>query len=325
MPQPGAQLTYVQLLDDTRAESQRLQQEVKDLNRMVDQSRVEVEKLAQRNAAITAHVRQMQTNLEAVPRADIKTAYEAENKERFKKFGVEKEKDKQPFGAESLFPKMGFGLTLAIPYFEGTSPLSDLQTGKYLGQPMQRYLKIAWAYSKDNKLDVEQKLKAKQHVPPKMAALAAVHKSVEAKLDGFITSLVVDGHLGDELVKKKNAALLAPLAKFANAFAEGMMRMAASESSSRLSVGERLALSGSGKTTEAQKMKLFSEWRDFSFEDNVKAATKRGVRFAGMGQAHLDHLVAVGLEKNQHPFEMDGKDIAAFKALTDKLKKAAKP
>ena len=43
-----------------------------------------------------------------------------------------------------------------------------------------------------------------------------------------------------------------------------------------------------------------------------------------MGQAHLDHLVAVGLEKNQHPFEMDGKDIAAFKALTDKLKKAAK-
>ncbi len=77
MPQPGAQLTYVALLDDTRAESQRLQQEVKDLNRMVEQSRVEVEKLAQRNAAIAAHVRQMQTNLEAIPRADIKTAYEA--------------------------------------------------------------------------------------------------------------------------------------------------------------------------------------------------------------------------------------------------------
>jgi two-component system, NarL family, sensor histidine kinase DegS len=77
MPQPGAHSTYMQLLDDTRAESTRLQQEVKDLNRMVEQSRVEVEKLAQRNAAITAHVRQMQGNLEAVPRADIKTAYEA--------------------------------------------------------------------------------------------------------------------------------------------------------------------------------------------------------------------------------------------------------
>lgn len=77
MPQPGAQLTYATLLDETRAESQRLQVEVKDLTRMVDQSRVEVEKLAQRNAAITAHVRQLQGNLESVPRADIKTAYEA--------------------------------------------------------------------------------------------------------------------------------------------------------------------------------------------------------------------------------------------------------
>ena len=77
MPQPAAQLTYVQLLDDTRAEHQRLQQELKDLNRMVDQSRVEVEKLAQRNTAIAAHVRQIQTNLETVPRADIKSAYDA--------------------------------------------------------------------------------------------------------------------------------------------------------------------------------------------------------------------------------------------------------
>ncbi len=77
MPQPGAQLTYATLLDETRAESQRLQVEVKDLNRMVDQSRVEVEKLAQRNAAIAAHVRQLQGNLEAVPRANIKAAYEA--------------------------------------------------------------------------------------------------------------------------------------------------------------------------------------------------------------------------------------------------------
>jgi hypothetical protein len=43
-----------------------------------------------------------------------------------------------------------------------------------------------------------------------------------------------------------------------------------------------------------------------------------------MGQDHLDYLVGVGLEKNQHPFEMDGKDITRFRTLTDKLKKAAK-
>jgi hypothetical protein len=185
-------------------------------------------------------------------------------------------------------------------------------------------LKIAWGYSKDSKLEVEQKLKAKDFVPPKMAALATVHRSVEGKLDNFITSLVVDGFIGDMHIKKENASLLPPLAEFAKVFTEAMMRKAADAPSSRLNTGKRLALAGSGKSSEKEKTKLFSEWRDFSFEDNVKAATKRGVRYAGMGQAHLDHLVAVGLDKNQHPFEMDGKDIAAFVTLTDKLKKTAK-
>jgi hypothetical protein len=202
--------------------------------------------------------------------------------------------------------------------------MSDLAKGKYVGQPIQRYLKIAWGHSKDNKLEVDQKLSAKQFVPPKMAALAKVHGSVEGKLDKFITSLVVDGFIGDVLAKKENASLLAPLAEFAKAFTEAMLRMAAESPSSRLSTGQRLALTGSGKTSETRKAELFSQWRDFSFEDNVKAATKRGVRYAGMGQNHLDHLVAVGLEKSQHPFEMAGKDITAFKTLTDKLKKAAK-
>jgi hypothetical protein len=100
--------------------------------------------------------------------------------------------------------------------------------------------------------------------------------------------------------------------------------MAATEKSSRLSDAERKTLSAAKSTSDADKFSLFSKWRDFLFEDNVKAATKRGVRYAGMGQAHLDNLVKVGLEKNQFPFEMDGKDITAFRALTDKLTKAAK-
>lgn len=258
--------------------------------------------------------------------SEIQKAYTAETQARFKEAGVETVKDKQQFGAESLFPKMGYALTLALPHFEGKKPMSQLTKGDYVGQPVQRYLKIAWAFSKDNKQDVDQKLKAKQDVPPKFAKLASVHTAVEGQLDTFITSLAVDGYLGDELGKKANAGLLAPLAQFAQAFTEAVVRMAASDPSSRLSTGQRLALSGSSTTKEAAKMKLFSEWRDFQFEDNVKAATRRGVRYAGMGQAHLDHLVAIGLEKDQHPFEMasTGKDMTAFKALTKKLGKAAK-
>ncbi|MGH9969845.1 MAG: DUF4157 domain-containing protein [Pyrinomonadaceae bacterium] len=256
--------------------------------------------------------------------SELEKAYERENIEEFKKMGIEKEKDKAKFGAESLFPKIGFGLTEALPYLEGREPMSDLDKTGYLGKPVQRYLKLAWAHSKDNKVTVDKKLKAKEAVPPKMEALATVHGSVAGKLDKFITSLSVDGFLGDELGKKKNAALLAPLAEFAKAFTDAMVELAATEKSSRLSAAERKRLSSAKSISEADKKKLFSEWRDFLFEDNVKAATARGVRYAGMGQAHLDHLVAVGLTKDQHPFEMDGKDITAFRDLTDKLKKAAK-
>jgi hypothetical protein len=258
------------------------------------------------------------------PGSKLQQAYERENQELYKQFGVDKEKDKQPFGAESLFPKMGFGLTLAIPYFEGKLPMSQLGMTGYVGQPVQRYLKIAWGHSKDNKQAVELKKKTKEKVPPRAEALATVHASVEGKLDKFILSLVVDGFIGDELVKKENAGLLAPLAEFTRAFTEAMVEMATTDKSSRLSDSERKAFSGAKSTGEKDKMNLFSNWRNFRFEDNVNAAAKNGVRYAGMGQAHLDYLLRVGLPKNAHPFEMDGKDIAAFKALTQKLKKVAK-
>jgi hypothetical protein len=256
--------------------------------------------------------------------SNIKSAYEGENLGRFKTFGVEKEKDKQKFGAESLFPKIGFALTLARPYFEGKARMIALDPDGYLGQPLQRYLKIAWGYSKDNQLVVAQKRKAKENIPPKLDALATVHASVQGKLDKFITSLVVDGHLETELDKKANAGLFAPIAMFASAFTEVLVEMAATEKSSRLSNAERKTLSEATSTSRDDKISLFSRWRNFLFEDNVKAATKRGVRYAGMGQSHLDHLATIGLDKNQHPFEMDGKDIKAFRALTSKLTKAAK-
>jgi len=61
----------------TEQEYARATQELRELNRMIDQSRGEVEKLAQRNAAIAAHLRQIQGNIENIARADLKTAYEA--------------------------------------------------------------------------------------------------------------------------------------------------------------------------------------------------------------------------------------------------------
>jgi two-component system sensor histidine kinase DegS len=73
----AVQSTLAQVTTETREAHEHTQQELRELNRMIDQSRGEVEKLAQRNAAIAAHLRQLQGNFENMPRADIRTAYEA--------------------------------------------------------------------------------------------------------------------------------------------------------------------------------------------------------------------------------------------------------
>jgi len=96
--------------------------------------------------------------VEAYP--ELKAAYEAANQPEFKKFGIENERDKQQYGSESLIPKMGIGLAFALPYFEKTSPISGLTSSSYLGQPVQRYLKLAWGYTKDNVSEVAKKKKA---------------------------------------------------------------------------------------------------------------------------------------------------------------------
>src|SRR5258707_2310319 len=72
-----AQPTLGKLTTDTKEAHERIQQEQRELARMIEQCRGEVEKLAQRNAAIAAHLRKLQGNFENMPRADIRTAYEA--------------------------------------------------------------------------------------------------------------------------------------------------------------------------------------------------------------------------------------------------------
>jgi hypothetical protein len=256
----------------------------------------------------------------------MKAAYEKENKARFKSFGIDKKPDKKPYGAESLYPKMGYGMTLALPYFTKTKPIADLKTGGYTGQPVQRYLKIAWAFSKDNVQNVADLKRANKPVADQLEALATLHAALSGQLDGFITKLKVEGYLGDALAKKKNAALFAPLAQFAQAFTDAMIEMAATKANSRLSATKRSDLLKPGTTASlAEKDTIFKDWRNFTFEDAVADAITRGVRYAGMGNLHLDHLKLKGLKANEHGFDMtsSGTEMTAFKALTTKLRSTA--
>lgn len=65
------------LLEEARLELESTQRELRDIKLTLNQSRSELDKLTQRNAQIAAQLRQMQPNLENLPRADIKAAYEA--------------------------------------------------------------------------------------------------------------------------------------------------------------------------------------------------------------------------------------------------------
>ncbi|MBI3158853.1 MAG: sensor histidine kinase [Chloroflexi bacterium] len=53
------------------------QRELREIDRMVDQSKGEVEKLAQRNATITTHLNTVQGQIGSLPISDVQTAYDA--------------------------------------------------------------------------------------------------------------------------------------------------------------------------------------------------------------------------------------------------------
>jgi len=62
---------------ELQAELEQYRHEQKEIALMLDQSQLEVTKLTQRNASITAHLQQVQTHIESLPRNDIRGSYDA--------------------------------------------------------------------------------------------------------------------------------------------------------------------------------------------------------------------------------------------------------
>jgi hypothetical protein len=264
------------------------------------------------------------SNDDLAPGSHMAGAYEEENAETFKDFNIQDEADKKQFGAEALLPKIGYAMNAALPYFIGPKKISDLTeaSGQYIGQPVQRYLKIGWAYGKDITAKVAAMQQAKQPVPPKMAELARVVAMCERELDAFLTKLPVDGYLGDSLTTERYP-LLPPLAIVTSALVDASIEQAIGDPSSRMDAAQKKKFAGT--TTRDEKGKLLSNWRNFHFEDSVKDAAKRGVRYAGMGLAHLRHLKEVGLPSNSHPYDMVDVDLTRFEQETARLKALAVP
>ncbi len=65
------------LSGNVQKEIENTQRELRDIGLMLEQSQVEVEKLSQRNATITMHLQQVESQLETMPVAEIQNAYNA--------------------------------------------------------------------------------------------------------------------------------------------------------------------------------------------------------------------------------------------------------
>jgi two-component system sensor histidine kinase DegS len=59
------------------AEIDQSQRALKEINLMLEQSQIELNKLALRNTAITVHLQQVQAQIESLPRTDIRVVYES--------------------------------------------------------------------------------------------------------------------------------------------------------------------------------------------------------------------------------------------------------
>ena len=81
-----APLTAGQVVEQTSGEYDQIQKELKEIDILVKQSSAEVEKLAQRNAQLTNKVRTMESNIDTVPRQDIKEIYNAAQEAQMRLF-----------------------------------------------------------------------------------------------------------------------------------------------------------------------------------------------------------------------------------------------
>lgn len=77
MDTPQEQNPWEALKTELQTELDQYRREQKEISLMLDQSQLEVTKLTQRNASITAHLQQVQTHFESLPRNDIRSSYDA--------------------------------------------------------------------------------------------------------------------------------------------------------------------------------------------------------------------------------------------------------
>lgn len=73
----GEDFSFQAFIEEAYKEADQVQGELKEIDILIKQSAAEVERLAQRNAQVSNYVRQLEVNMDTVPRADLREGYEA--------------------------------------------------------------------------------------------------------------------------------------------------------------------------------------------------------------------------------------------------------
>ncbi len=224
---------------------------------------------------------------------------------RLQAMGIDPAQGLQQFGGESIFPKIGYAMTELIGAFGGTGNVAPLMsTGAgYVGQPVQRYFKIAWAYAGETRptlmkrtlgkgIDRATRANVNAHL-----TLSNTRRGSAGRLAGFVNGLVANGFLGDSIVgweqqqgftQAQSDTFRTELELFARSVVTAMR--ARTRIDRTLSAAQQQNVAAAPTDAEA-----FGRARNLHFLESTRAAVGRGVRYIGMGDNHRLYLIQNGV------------------------------
>jgi hypothetical protein len=193
----------------------------------------------------------------------------------------------------------------------------------YLGERLQAYLAIAWAYAGEVRAEVE--ARDRLTGPAQVAdepngrhrAEAQLAKFCENQqvLGEFVDGLRPDGYLGTSLehwqsVHPSDAdQLIDELREFGHTFLELMTEKANEDPD--------LAAADRAEIRAGRGADRFRNWRDVKFRESVLSPHARGVRYAGMGANHLRAIRGLlGSTDGIHFYDFAGDDLKRDMTLT---------
>ena len=101
-PSTSAESPWEEFQKEIESEYDQTQRSLREVNLMLEQSQSELSKLTQRNTAITAHLQQVQAQLDTLPRQDIRMAYTSAMEAQQRLFVMRGQLDKLQNDQEAL-------------------------------------------------------------------------------------------------------------------------------------------------------------------------------------------------------------------------------